>query len=130
MSIQFIPSRHEQKLARAKACNDLLRFISERGHKFFSDNGAVSFFCMADNGRVWYQDKYRAHPQRSFGNHEWRNFSEGGTLQDFIKRLVHHIRDGRKLPMLTFQYWGYSGSEVAEIQAKMLELGICREVEP
>jgi hypothetical protein len=118
------------KAERAKACSELLKFISERGHKFFSIDRGVSYFFIADNGRVWYQDKYYKIPQRSFGNHQWRNFSEGGTLRHAVKRLVHYIRNGKKLPMFTFQNWGYSESDVAEMQAKLLELGICREVTP
>jgi hypothetical protein len=107
---------------RAYNANSIIIQISERGHRYFNHDDAVSHFEIAENGRVMWRDEgKRCLTTRKFLLSFHGHFSEGGTLQALVEALWDHIVTGRRigahLGAWNTDPWGYGTTAMQEIRA-------------
>lgn len=122
--LDVTPKQH-----RLNIMNSLIRFISERGHRYFyrketllgKEKDFVAFFKLKNN-RIYYVDDYTQTeiPMVKRGN--WQGFSHGGTLRALVSEFAYFIRTG--IPCNgTYGYGGlYSGDwgHSSEIQQEII----------
>lgn len=126
------------KMNRVERTNELLRLISVSGRRFFyhANSGRVSQFEIAENGRLYFRDKYsdRLLPCSHTKGKAWqRYFSEGGTLKSLVEALANYIKTGKTIAPLVFgpwspttcngDLWGY-GADMETVRQHALKLGI------
>lgn len=125
-----------QKLLRLQRANALLATISVCGRQFFRQGVRISHFEIADNGRLYFRDKYsdRSLPCSHTKARAWqRHFSEGGTLKSLVESLAGYVRTGEPVNPFFFgpwspstcngDLWGY-GDDMAIVRGHAQRLGI------
>ena len=132
-----------QRQLRLQRANALIITISSCGRRFFrqSIDGRVSKFEIAENGRLYYRDKYsdRSLPCSHTKSKSWqRHFSEGGTLKSLIEALANYIKTGQPINPFFFgpwspstcngDLWGY-GDDMVKVREHAQRLGIVAEWE-
>lgn len=97
-------TKNVQKLTkeeRIEIINKLIKFISERGRRFFyrketllgKDTDFVAFMKLKNN-RVYYVDDYTQTEIPIVSNGNWQGFSHGGTLRALVSEFAFFIRTG------------------------------------
>ncbi|MEY2354755.1 hypothetical protein [Lysinibacillus capsici] len=89
------------KIERVEIVNKLIKFISERGRRFFyrketllNKNKDFTAYMKIKNNRIYYVDDYTQTeiPMVKHGN--WQGFSHGGTLRALVSEFAYFIRTG------------------------------------
>lgn len=99
------------KNGRLKIVNELIRFISERGRRFFfckSKNQTA--YMKLKNNRVYFVDDYTGEEVYAYPTYTDRNgFSHGGTLWALVCEFSEFIRTGKQANGI-YGYGGLYGS--------------------
>ncbi len=125
------------KEERLEIVNKLIKFISERGRKFFCSNGTVKMdnvksvaFIKLKNGRIYFVDDYTKREIAVINNYrDWNGFSHGGTLRALILDFAEFIRTGKYsngnngYGGLYCRHWGHSEEVQQEIIQYAKEIG-------
>ena len=90
------------KQERLEAINSVIKFISERGRRFFwtkrtinSDHENTAFMKLK-NGRIYFVDNYTQQEIPVLDNgRDWNGFSHGGTLRALVLDFAQFIRTGK-----------------------------------
>lgn len=133
-----IKGRH-QKQERLEKANELIETIASCGRRFFWSEkfGRISYFELAENGRLYYWDKYtnKRLPLSHTKSGWWaRHFTEGGTLKHLIELLANYIRYNSVIYnhnvfgpwekwLCDGDLWGY-GDDMKKVRDKASKLGI------
>lgn len=131
--------KREQKQQRVHEANQFLQAIASCGRRFFWSKkfDRVSRFELAENGRLYFYDKYTGvHlPLSHMKSDRWQiKFSEGGTLKALVKYLAHYIRTGKPITnqyvlgpweewMCRGDLWGYA-EDMEKVRQSALKIGI------
>lgn len=125
-------SKHE----RCDRANQLIRRISELGHRTFHYQGVTARLEVDSRGRVWFHDEYSKKRIYTAYRYRWRGFNHGGTMRALIDALCDYIKTGRPIcghlgPWSDWLYggdlWGYGIENMENIRAYATELGIYQE---
>lgn len=127
------------KQERVKQANTLIETIALCGRQFFYSKrfNKASWFELAENGRLYFWDKYRQErlPMSHLNSNRWRRcFTEGGTLKRLVEYLAGYIRTGKPITnqyvfgpweewMCKGDMWGY-GDDMEKVRQSALTLGI------
>ena len=105
-----------EKQARLENANALIRYIADHGRRFFRMGIRVSQLERDSRGRVWFVDKYTGKRIYTHYRGRWRGFSEGGTLQCLVLKLVRYIVHGDLVPANVLGPWPdwYCGGDLWE----------------
>lgn len=117
------------KSDRIKIINKLIKFISERGRRFFYSNSTVNMdnvdslaFMKLKKGRIYFVDDYTRKEIAVINNYrDWNGFSHGGTMRALILDFAEYIRTGKYsngnngYGGLYCPHWGYSDEAQKEI---------------
>lgn len=132
-----------QRQLRLQRVNALINAISSYGRRFFrqSIDGRVSKFEIAENGRLYFRDKYsdRLLPCSRMEGRTWqRYFTEGGSLKCLVEALSTYIKTGAPINPYFFgpwspnickgDLWGY-GESMTIIRDHACRLGITKGAE-
>ena len=115
---------------RAEKVNEWIRFIADRGRHFFKYEDRYAHIEVDDRGRVWWVDEYTQKRIYTHYKGRWDNFSNGGTLKDFVGFLRDLVKNDRMIlyrnvtGMASPNVWAYPPDEAEEIQQKGAELGL------
>lgn len=121
------------KCERTTAVNDYIRFIADRGRRFFFEDEKYASMERDARGRVWLIDDYTRRRIYTHYQWEWKGFSHGGTLRRHIEALRDFITKGHQLNPHYYSpsqltggehIWGYSNEDMAAIRNKGMALGI------
>lgn len=82
------------KQERLELANQVIAEISKRGRRFFAHKDRIARLEIDARGRIWFVDAYTQKRVYTHYKHEWRGFSNGGTLQALICRFRDFVRDG------------------------------------
>lgn len=125
------------KNERVEIINKLIKFISERGQRFFytsctlHENNVDSMAYMKlKNGRLYFVDDYtkREVPVLNNGRY-WKGLSHGGTIRALILDFAEFIRSGKYsngkygYGGLYCRHWGHSDEIQQEIIDYAKEIG-------
>lgn len=118
------------KEQRLEVVNQLIKFISERGRRFFYTNRTIHedvesvAYMKLKNGRLYFVDNYTKEEVYVIDNgYDWKGFSHGGTLRALVMDFGEFIRTGKYSDGkygyggLHCSHWGHS----AEIQQEIIE---------
>ena len=125
------------KQERLESVNKLIKFISERGRRFFYTKGTINAehlnsvaFMKLKNGRIYYVDNYTQREIPVINNYrEWKGFSHGGTLRALVLDFAEYIRTGKDsngnngYGGLYCSHWGHSDDIQQEIINYAKEIG-------
>lgn len=131
---------NEAKQDRIETINKLIKFISERGRRFFYSNRTINMenvdslaFMKLKNGRIYFVDDYTRKEIYVINNYrDWNGFSHGGTLRALILDFAEYIRTGKYsngnngYGGLYCQHWGHSDETQQEIIDYAKEIGYLR----
>lgn len=131
--------KREQKQKRVEKANQFIQSIANCGCRFFWSKkfDRVSRFELAENGRLYFHDKYTGVrlPLSHMKSDRWQvKFSEGGTLKALVEYLAHYIRTGKPITnqyvlgpweewMCRGDLWGYA-EDMENVRQSALKLGI------
>lgn len=133
-----------QRQLRLQRANAIIGTISNCGRRFFrqSIDGRVSKFEIAENGRLYFRDKYsdRLLPCSHTKGKAWQcYFSEGGTLKWLVESLANYIKTGKTIAPIVFgpwspmtcngDPWGY-GDDMERVRDHARRLRIVEETQP
>lgn len=123
------------KQERLEAINKLLKFISERGRRFFytdsnilTQKPAVAFMLLK-HGRVYFKDHRTFREMLAYEGRLHDGFSHGGTLWALICEFSYFIRTGEPsngkygYGGLYGSGWGHSDEIQQEIIDYAIEIG-------
>ncbi len=129
----------KNKEERIQKVNQLIQTIALCGRKFFSTAkfNRISRFELAENGRLYFWDKYTNErlPLSHNKSRRWEQyFTEGGTLKRLVEQLANHIKTGKPITnqyvfgpwedwMCKGDLWGY-GDDMEIVRKSAKELGI------
>jgi len=126
----------KSKLGRCVDANKLIKFISQRGRKFFNGKNYDAYIYYNFNNRFYFFDDYSNKLIYMWNNRAWsRNFSHGGTLQALLISLKKYIQTGEELKgvvpyscgtLLYKNVWGYPEVDVIQIEDYAKQLGIVK----
>jgi len=110
------------KLERIEQMNKIMACIGSLGREFFHKD-TQAYFYIADSGRLHMKDSYCKEPIKSFPEYKrWRNFSNGGTMKNFVLDMVDYIRNGKTFYQYNGMYcWGESEETQIKIANSMIE---------
>lgn len=117
------------KEERLETINQLIKFISERGRKFFYTKDTIDkenvdsvAYMKLKNGRIYFVDNYTLHEIAVINNYrDWKGFSHGGTLRALVLDFAEFIRTGKctngnnGYGGLYCSHWGHSDDIQQEI---------------
>lgn len=117
---------------RADKANEWLRFIGDRGRRFFFHDGHYATLEQDARGRVWFVDHYSRRRIYTHNERKWRGFTSGGTLRGVVEVLRDYIRLGHQFNPGYFTHtrlsnghiWGYSIEDMTAIRDEGVRLGI------
>lgn len=140
---ELMTEKESQRQLRLQRANAIIVTISNCGRHFFrqSIDGRVSKFEIAENGRLYFRDKYSDHrlPCSHTKGRAWQqHFTEGGTLKSLIEAIANYIKTGETISLFFFgpwaattcngDLWGY-GDDMELVREHAKRLGIVA-VEP
>lgn len=109
------------KIERLEVINNLIKFISERGRRFFYTNNNLAFMKLK-NGRIYFVDDYTQKEIPVINNYrDWKGFSHGGTIRALVLDFAEYIRTGKDsngnngYGGLYSPHWGHSEEIQQEI---------------
>lgn len=118
---------------RLNRVNLLIKFISERGKKFFVHNGVVSEFIVK-NEALYFYDAYDYCKQLlTRAGHDrilWTLADYGVKVETLLNALTQYIKIGKLCTVKNFQYlndtdpWFY-GDDMKIVVDKAIVIGIC-----
>ncbi|MGC7931280.1 hypothetical protein ACP3VS_22000 [Lysinibacillus sp. VIII_CA] len=122
--LDVTPKQH-----RLNTVNNLIRYISERGHRYFYTNSTLHesnvesvAYMKLKNGRLYFVDNYTKHEVPVLDNgRDWKGFSHGGTLRALVLDFAEFIRTGKwsngsnGYGGLYCSHWGHSDEIQQEI---------------
>ena len=124
------------KQERLEIVNKLIKFISERGRRFFWTNSTINgefentAFMKLKNGRIYFVDNYTQDEVPVLDNgYDWKGFSHGGTLRALVLDFAQFIRTGKDTDGnngyggLYCSHWGHSEDIQQEIIQYAKEIG-------
>lgn len=124
------------KQERVEVINKLIKFISERGRRFFwtkrtlNDETENTAYVKLKNGRVYFVDNYTKQEIPVINNYrDWKGFSHGGTLRSLVLEFAEFIRKGNSsngehgCGGLYCDHWGHEWSIQQEIINYAKEIG-------
>lgn len=116
---------------RADKANEWLRFIGDRGRRFFFHDGRYATLEQDARGRAWFVDHYSRRRIYTHNERKWRGFTHGGTLRGVVEVLRDYIRHGHRFNPGYFtnikgygHVWGYSLKDMTAIRDEGIRLGI------
>lgn len=126
--------KEKEKVARVKAANTFLATIASCGRKFFlttvQGKDRIAYFYLDSYGRLWFVDDVKDCKIYVAYKGEWKNFSQGGTMEKLIRELTVYITKGTKIRPLLYpswacegDVWGY-GEDMNIVRCRAKELGI------
>lgn len=125
---------------RLETANAIVGVIAKYGRHFLSENSDrrepvenpfVSRFLVDVNREVWFVDRYtRKHIL--VRHHEWRGWSDGGTLRGIVQHLAEHISAGSPInpgyfgvsPDWMSDHWGY-GDDMLKVRDEVAKILAC-----
>lgn len=117
------------KEQRLEIINNLIKFISERGRKFFNTDNNLAYMKLK-NGRIYFVDDYTKNEIAVINNYrDWKGFSHGGTLRALVLDFSEFIRTGKYsngnngYGGLYCPHWGHSVEVQKEIINYAKEVG-------
>lgn len=125
------------KQERLEVVNKLIKFISERGRRFFFTNGTIHednvesvAFMKLKNGRLYFVDNFTKQEVPVLDNgRDWKGFSHGGTIRALVLDFALFIRtdkysNGKNgYGGLYCSHWGHSDEIQEEIITYAKEIG-------
>lgn len=131
---------NQSKQERIETINKLIKFISERGRRFFYTNRTINMdnvdsiaFMKLKNGRIYFVDDYTRREIAVINNYrDWKGFSHGGTLRALILDFAEFIRGDESsngnngYGGLYCQHWGHSDEIQQEVIDYATEIGYLR----
>lgn len=114
---------------RVNAVNNIIKEISIRGRKFFTNNNNVAE--IVDNGRIYYKAEYGKTKMICLSIPEYRTpkgWFHGGTLLQLVKEFSWYIKYGesREYSALKSPHWGYPEEDMTSIRNLAIELGFLK----
>lgn len=126
------------QLERMNKVNDLIKVIANTDRKFFNhenrENGEISHFI--DGNKLFFLDGYTHKKIYPYGNSEWYEFCEGGTMRGLVQDFREWIITGKYsngkngYGGLYSASWGYSIDGMDKVISKAKEIGYIQEKEP
>jgi hypothetical protein len=120
------------RILRADTANEFLAVIASCGRRFFRHDDAVYAFSVDERARVWFTDSYSKRRIYTHYPHEWRGFTNGGTMRGLVERLRDYIMTGapQRLNLGPWpkhycdrDLWGY-GDDMQRVRDAAARLGI------
>lgn len=125
------------KQKRLETINKLIKFISERGRRFFYTKDTINHdgvrnvaYMKLINGRIYFVDNYTTKEIAVLDNgRDWKGFSHGGTLRALVLDFTELIRNGKYsngsngYGGLYCGHWGHSEEIQSEIINYAKEIG-------
>lgn len=120
----------ETKQQRVDKVNSIIREIANRGRKFFAHQDRIATVSLR-NGRVYYKSEYHG-VDMCLSIPDYRKpkrWHHGGTLMGLCRDFRDYIQTGEKTNHrhgyggLYCPHWGYSDSDMKEIQAFAKSIG-------
>ena len=119
------------KQERLEVVNQLIKFISQRGRRFFYTKDTLEHegvesvaYMKLKNGRIYFVDNYTQKESAVINNYRrWNGFSHGGTLRALVLDFADFIRTGENsngnhgYAGLHCDHWGHS----SDIQKEVIE---------
>jgi hypothetical protein len=90
---------------RLAAANELIAVIASCGRHFFRHGDRITRLVLDARGRVWLVDRYTRREVYTHYRGRWKQFSEGGTLQDLVCHLRDFVTKGKPVPARVFGPW-------------------------
>ena len=127
------------KAERVIIANKIIAKIAGLGRKFFCHNNSyVDYFLLKGKAeKVYMHNQYNGMDLLvDFEYGAIKNFSHGGTLQGLVKDFAYYIRTGEYANHkhgyggLYCPHWGYSETEMKEIQDYARELDYLNDSRP
>jgi len=125
--------------ARLETANFIVKVIASCGRHFFSENSDrrelvanpfIAYFAVDKVGELWFVDRYTRKPVL-VRHHEWRGFSDGGTLRCIVQHLAEHIREDKPVKIGYFSpspkwvcdgdHWGY-GEDMPKVRDAVAQI--------
>lgn len=140
MKVSRISEKREREIAarqdRARRVNQLTRFISERGRRFFygKRSGIVAHMVVDPRGRLYWIDDYEGRGIYLHYRYWGKGFNHGGTLEQLVGSFKDYVMTGQLLPLYVFgpwpswyansDPWGYGADVMTEIRHEAIALGL------
>ncbi|MBV6446657.1 hypothetical protein [Nitrosomonas sp.] len=121
---------------RVKITNEFIVTIAKCGRRFFSHNGNISFFELDHRQRVWFVDSYSKKKIYTHYSHEWKGFTQGGTLKTLIQHIRDYIMAGETKNLNIGPWpswisngdlWGY-GQDMQQVRDAAYRLGLTQDI--
>jgi hypothetical protein len=117
------------KQERLEIINKLIKFISEKGRRFFYCKGQIAYMKLKNN-RIYFVDDYTGKEVYAYPSYNDRKgFSHGGTLWGLVNDFREFISKGEfsngkhGYGGLYSPHWGYPEEDMQAIRQYAKEIG-------